>query len=130
MSANLIEMLQSVPMDHLIAELERRRQQIDHALEARLAWQTRDQPLLAIVARHWGISSGRMFQKTRERRITDARQACMVILRNQGRVFTEVAQMFSMDYTTVMHAVATHENRMTDPIFASRFHAACNEIQS
>ena len=117
-------MIQDIPTKDLIDELQRRRAEIDAALEGRLTWESRTHPVLATVASQWGLSAGRLFQKSRELRITEARQSAMVILREKGETYQTIADLFGMNHGTVIHAVSTHEKRMSDRLFASRFHAA------
>jgi chromosomal replication initiation ATPase DnaA len=125
---SLTETLKRVPCHLLIAELERRRTEIDSALESRAAWTEREQPLLQAVAAEWGLSAGSLFRRTRQLRVTEARQACMVILREKGATLQDIAHLFGMDHSTVLHACKSHERRMTDGHFAMKFHAALSQI--
>lgn len=103
--SKLAAILEHVPLERLIAELERRRQAIDTALEARLAWEPRGQALLAAAAAQWGLSSGSLFRRSRRAPVVAARQAAMTLLRESGMSYPEIAAVFQMDHGTVIHAV-------------------------
>lgn len=50
------------------------------------------------------------FDRTRRREVVDARMAIMVATRRMYTT-TEIAASFSMDHTTVVHAVKQHKNK-------------------
>ena len=112
-------MISEIPTESLIAELRRRRALIDAALNTRT-----HQHLISVVAGQWGISPDSLFTKSRARKITEARQSVMVILREKGETFQAIGDLFHMDYGTAIHAVSTHQKRMNNRHFAARFNAS------
>ena len=127
----LDEALKKVPTETLVSELERRRRVIDHALESKMAWEKREGKILSVIANQWGISSGRLFEKSRAIQVTEARQAAMVIFRELELMSsTEIASIFGMDHSTVLHAVNTHEKRMSNDRFATRYEQVKAAVKS
>lgn len=120
--------LATIPLESLIAEIERRQQLIARCQDSRAAWAERDGPILHAAANAFGLSAGKLFLKSRVRAIVAARYTAMTLLRLNRASYPEIAAIFGMHYASVMHAVKTHPDRMLDPWFAKRFTAALEAL--
>lgn len=114
----LREVLGRVPTSYLIHELQQRR-----AIPAEA------RQIIRQVAKAWQIPTDLILNGGREAEVAQARQAAMVIIRDQLPLsFSQIGKIFRRDHGTVMHACKRHETRMTDLRYARRYHLALASI--
>ncbi len=125
-----IQLLETVPTDELIAELERRRRRINDCLESR-----EDKDLNRVVhavAESWGIATDSLFEQSRANVVCQPRQAAMFILRSSFKwTYHAIGHAFGLDHGTVIYAVTSHKPRMANnPAFAHRFKTASDTLNA
>jgi chromosomal replication initiation ATPase DnaA len=110
----LSEVLMRVPEAALVAELRRRRDACS------------GHRMVAAVADAWRVGAEEVLRlRTRQREVTDARQAAMVLLREvECWSYPRIGTHFGMDHSTALHAVRSHARRMRDAEFSRRYEAA------
>ncbi len=116
--------LEAIPLEDLLAELRRRREAIEAAeLEAglRQEWQR----LTRSVAEAFGLPPAALWRPGRQEKTTQARQAAMVMMREHlGMTLEAIGEVFGKDHGTVIHALQTHESRLTQPRYRVAYQAA------
>lgn len=115
--------LRDIATDDLLAELRRRRQEIDEAIHQHASPDFAR--VIAVVTRLWDVAEGAIFTATRKVRVTMPRQAAMCLLREVLEwTYQDIADQFRLDVGTAMHAMRTQEGRMTDVRYAARYEQA------
>lgn len=104
--------LEEIPLPALLAELERRRQEIGTALSR---CTERYLPELRAVAEAWGLPVDELFAPIRDYTRSRARWTVFALLREQELKLTRIAEIFGMDHTTVLYGLRTLETENHSP---------------
>lgn len=120
MPADLID----IPLEDLLGEI-RRRVELIEALDPHRFRRCRWTPVTNAVAMAWEIPAVQLWQPGRRAHCTSARQAAMVLMREDLKMtFEEIGQVFRLHHTTVNHALRTQDSRMTDTQYSRRWQHA------
>lgn len=125
--------LEDVPLEVLIGELKRRKNLIDQAVDSpglseRAASDV--EVVIKAVCDQWGITKEELLSNELTKAITDPRQASMVIMRcHLSMTFKAIGAVLNKDYSTVIYARQTHDDRMADPIYSTRYTRALTALK-
>ena len=114
--------LDTIPLEDLLAEVRRRRTLIDSELPRHI---DASRAIIRAVAAAFHVPATSLWSSGRRAEPTSARQAAMVLMREQlGMSYEDIAEAFRKDHTTVLYAVRTQPHRMTDRAYASAYRQA------
>jgi hypothetical protein len=124
-TANLAEILKRVPSELMLAEIERRRLEIDA--------NNVTEPIMRIIAKEWMVAEHELTNRRYAHPdITRARAACVILLPQYANYKSaDLAERFRCGESTIWQWQYRHRHFLThEPTYAQKFQAASDQCVS